>query len=221
MVIVLRFVDIKGILRVHLFDIVHVKNTSSLALKNEIISVLSRHGLNIQNIHGQGYDGANNMRGQFNGLQALIANECPYAYYIHCLAYRLQLILVTPSSEVLHMETFFEKLKYIVNSCTSSAKRNDELHDFQIEETTQMTQTGELEIGSGLNQIGNLQRAGDTRWGSHLKSVTSLITMFNATRRVLDHIIEEGNTPTQRGQAFLALESLKSFEFVLILHFVK
>ncbi|GAA0166479.1 hypothetical protein LIER_21625 [Lithospermum erythrorhizon] len=158
------------------------------------------------------------MRGQFNGLQALIANECPYAYYVHCLAHRLQL---TASSEVLHIKIFFEKLKYIIDSYTSLPKRNDELHNFQTEETTQMTQICELETGSGLNHIGNLQRAGDTRWGSHLKSVTSLIIMFNATHRVLDHIIEEGNIPTQRGQAFLALESLNSFEFVLILHFVK
>ncbi|GAA0146515.1 hypothetical protein LIER_06448 [Lithospermum erythrorhizon] len=147
MVIVLRFVDRKGNLREYLFDIVHVKNTSSL---------ISRHDLNIQNIRGQGYDGANNMRSQFNGLQALTANKCPYAYYIHCLAHHLQLTLVTTSSEVLYMETFFEKLKYIFNSCTGSAKRNDELHDFQTEETTQMTQTCEFEIGSRLNQIGDL-----------------------------------------------------------------
>ena len=34
------------------------------------------------------------MRGMWNGLQVLILNDCPYAYYIHCFAHRLQLALV-------------------------------------------------------------------------------------------------------------------------------
>ena len=37
------------------------------------------------------------MRGMWNGLQALILNDCLYAYYIHCFAYRLQLALVKTS----------------------------------------------------------------------------------------------------------------------------
>ncbi|XP_017625042.1 uncharacterized protein LOC108468683 [Gossypium arboreum] len=32
-----------------------------------------------------------------------------------------------------------------------------------------------------MNQIGTLQRPGETRWGSHLNSVTSLLKMYNAT----------------------------------------
>jgi hypothetical protein len=39
------------------FDLVHVKDTSVLTLKNKISNVLSYHRLDIQNIHGQGYDG--------------------------------------------------------------------------------------------------------------------------------------------------------------------
>ena len=58
-------------------------------LKQGICSILSHHNLNIQNVRGQGYDGASNMRGEWNGLQALILQECPYAYYVHCLAHQL------------------------------------------------------------------------------------------------------------------------------------
>jgi hypothetical protein len=64
MAIVLRFVDKDGFIQEHFFDLVHVKNTSALTLKNGIYDVLSRYGLNIQNIRGQGYDGASNMRGE-------------------------------------------------------------------------------------------------------------------------------------------------------------
>jgi hypothetical protein len=29
------------------------------------------------------------MRGEWNGLQALFFKDCPYAYYVHCLAHKL------------------------------------------------------------------------------------------------------------------------------------
>jgi hypothetical protein len=69
--------------------------------------VLSNHGFNIQNLQGQGYDGTSNMRDELNGLQALLIQECPYAYYVHCYAHRLQLALIDASKEVLPISQFF------------------------------------------------------------------------------------------------------------------
>ncbi|GAV57999.1 LOW QUALITY PROTEIN: Dimer_Tnp_hAT domain-containing protein, partial [Cephalotus follicularis] len=43
-----------------------------------------------------------------------------------------------------------------------------------------MIDTGELETGRSANQL-TLQRASDTRWSSHLNSITSLMRMFHAT----------------------------------------
>ena len=45
-------------------------------------------------VRGQGYDGASNMRGEFNGLRALIMRENSSAYYVHCFAYQLQVVIV-------------------------------------------------------------------------------------------------------------------------------
>ncbi|GAV82577.1 LOW QUALITY PROTEIN: Dimer_Tnp_hAT domain-containing protein, partial [Cephalotus follicularis] len=47
-------------------------------------------------------------------------------------------------------------------------------------EVARMIDTGELET-CRANQIETLQRAGDTRWSSHLNSITSLMRMFHAT----------------------------------------
>jgi hypothetical protein len=77
MYIVLRFVDKNGFIQEHFFDIVHVKDISASTLKDEISVVLSQHRLDIQNIRGQGYDGASNMCGERKGLQALFLNDCP------------------------------------------------------------------------------------------------------------------------------------------------
>ena len=89
MAIVLRFVNVQGLLQERFFEIVHVKDTTSLTLKKKISKVLTRHNLHIRDLRGQGYDGASNMRGAFNGLQALFRNECEYAYYVDCFAHRL------------------------------------------------------------------------------------------------------------------------------------
>ncbi|XBH56299.1 hypothetical protein VPH35_078169 [Triticum aestivum] len=120
MALILRFVDKGGVLQERFFDLIHVENTRSLTLKNKLTYVLSNHGFDIQNLRGQGYDGASNMRGDLNGLQALFLQECPYAYYAHCYAHRLQLALVDASKEVVPISQFFQKLVCLVNTVNSS-----------------------------------------------------------------------------------------------------
>ncbi|GKB46942.1 zinc finger MYM-type protein 1-like protein, partial [Tanacetum coccineum] len=44
----------------------------------------------LKELRGQGYDGASNMRGEFNGLKALILKENESTYYVHCFAHQLQ-----------------------------------------------------------------------------------------------------------------------------------
>ncbi|XP_062080346.1 uncharacterized protein LOC133785104 [Humulus lupulus] len=59
--------------------------------------------------------------------------------------------------------------------------RNDELKDTQSIELACKILNDEIESGTWLNQIGTLKQARDTRWGSHLDSISSLLKMFNAT----------------------------------------
>ncbi|XP_023769031.1 uncharacterized protein LOC111917599 [Lactuca sativa] len=100
MAIVVRFFDQDGHVKERFLDLICVNDTTSLTLKNEILCSLSYHKLSVQDIRGQGYDGASNMRGEWNGLQALLLKECPYAYYIHCFAHQLQLTLIAASKDV-------------------------------------------------------------------------------------------------------------------------
>ena len=84
-----------------------------------------------------------------------------------------------------------------------------------------MCAIGDLQSGKGLNQIGTLQKPGDTRWSSHLRSISSLINMFSATCDVLLNIIDDGATSAQRAEADAAYEALTSFKFVFILHLMR
>ncbi|QHN82620.1 Zinc finger MYM-type protein [Arachis hypogaea] len=220
MAIVLRFVTLDGFVKERFFDLVHVTDTCATTLKKELISVLSHYNLQVENIRGQGYDGASNMRGEWNGLQALFLKDSPQAYYVHCFAHRLQLALVAASREVLQIHEFFTQLNSIVTIVSASSKRHDQLQEAQAIENANLVAQNELETGKGANQISTLQRAGDTRWSSHFNSICSLVKMFTATNIVLN-IIEDGTTYAQRGEAYGVSKILLSFEFVFTLHLMK
>uniref|UniRef100_A0A8R7UHK3 DUF4371 domain-containing protein n=1 Tax=Triticum urartu TaxID=4572 RepID=A0A8R7UHK3_TRIUA len=91
MAIILRFLDDNGELQERFLAIKHITDCTSAGIKEALFHVLKYHGLSINRLHGQGYDGASNMRGEFNGLQKLIRDESPYAFYVHCFAHQLQL----------------------------------------------------------------------------------------------------------------------------------
>jgi len=217
MALVLRFVDQDGVVQERFFDLIHVKDTRALTLKKEISHVLSSHGFDVQNLRGQGYDGASNMKGEFNGLQALFLRECPYAYYVHCYAHRLQLALVAAAKDVVPVTQFFQHLLFIVNTVDSSSKRHDELHDAQMVELARLLVIDELETGQGANQIRSLKRPGDTRWGSHLGSISSLMDMFNPVSSVLQKLAADSSPGTYRADGDTSFNYLTSFEFVFIL----
>jgi hypothetical protein len=67
------------------------------------------------------------MPGEWNGLQALFLRECPYAYYVHCFAHKLQLALVTTSREAKSINQFFVNLNFTINIVVGYSKRNDKL----------------------------------------------------------------------------------------------
>lgn len=56
---------------------------------------------------GQGYDGANIIRGEFNGLKALILKENESAFYFHCFAHQLHLALVSVEKKYIQINDLF------------------------------------------------------------------------------------------------------------------
>ncbi|XP_021768819.1 uncharacterized protein LOC110733079 [Chenopodium quinoa] len=157
------------------------------------------------------------MRGEWNGLQALFLSDCPYAYYVHCFAHRLQLALVAASRDVRVIHQFFSNLTFIINVIVSSPKRVDQLQSIKSDEIKRLLSIGEIDSGRGANQTSTLKKAGDTRWGSHLYSIRSLMKMFDATVLVLEHISNDKScNSSQRGDADAALDLMISFDFVFI-----
>ncbi|XP_060195068.1 uncharacterized protein LOC132624280 [Lycium barbarum] len=78
--LVLRYVNKEGKVIERFLGLVQVKDTSAKSLKEAIYSLLLDHSLSRSQIRGQGYDGANNMQGEINGLKTLILKDNSSAY---------------------------------------------------------------------------------------------------------------------------------------------
>jgi hypothetical protein len=62
---------------------VSVENQSADTISNKIISSLNNLNISINKLCGQGYDGAANMSGIYNGVQEKISKKVENAPYVH------------------------------------------------------------------------------------------------------------------------------------------
>ncbi|KAG8651166.1 hypothetical protein MANES_07G097204v8 [Manihot esculenta] len=70
--VVIRYVNKFKCVVENFLGIVHVNDTSASSLEKTIESLIFTYGLSVSNLRGQGYNGASNLRGEFNGLKSLI-----------------------------------------------------------------------------------------------------------------------------------------------------
>ena len=67
-------------------------------ITNAIVSSLDELGLSLNDIRGQGYDGASTMSGERTGVQRQIRDIQPRALYTHCAGHSLNLAIVSSCS---------------------------------------------------------------------------------------------------------------------------
>ncbi|CAO2170109.1 unnamed protein product [Urochloa humidicola] len=75
MAVVLRYVDKHGIVKERFVGLVHVTETTSSHLKSSIDSLFAKLKLSLQQVRGQGYDGASNMRAATNSLSLALQRK--------------------------------------------------------------------------------------------------------------------------------------------------
>ena len=98
----------------------------------------------------QSYDGANVMSGTRGGVQTKIKQKYKYAYFVHCYAHQLNLIMQKATSQNAKVKIFFSNLSAIPNFFSSSTHRADVLEEI-------------------VNR--KLPRVATTRWNYNIRTV--------------------------------------------------
>ncbi|XP_048594755.1 zinc finger MYM-type protein 1-like [Brassica napus] len=217
MAVVFRFVDKSGLVKERFVGVTHVKETSSLSLKSAVDDLFAKHGLSLKQLRGQGYDGASNMKGQFNGLRALVARENSSAYYVHCFAHQLQLVVVAVAKKSFEVSNFFDMVSTLLNVVVASCKRKDTLLDMNRKRVEEGIDSGDINTGTGQNQEISLPRPGNTRWGSHYKTLLRLVELFPSVIEILESVQDEGADDSKRCQAYGLLKYFHTFDCVFYL----
>ncbi|EOA25185.1 hypothetical protein CARUB_v10018496mg [Capsella rubella] len=154
------------------------------------------------------------MKGEFNGLRALVVRENNAAYYVHCFAHQLQLVVVAIAKKHFEVGDFFDMISTLVNVVGASCKRQDMIRETYRKKVQEGISSGEINTGTGLNQEISLQRPGNTRWGSHQRTLQRLVELFSSIIEVLEYIQNEGVEDSKKRQAYGLLKYFHTFDCV-------
>jgi len=219
--ICLWYVDKKGSVVERFLGVIHVENSTSLRLKTAVEKLLMEHSLSLSMVCGQGYDGASNMKGHANGLRKLIMDDCPSTYCVHCFAHQLQLTLQEVARENPDYDWFFDQVRFLLNLIENSCKKTQMLRVAQAQSIVEALELGDIKMGKGLNQEMGLARPGDTRWGSHYKTIMHLISLYPSIRKVLIKVGDDRSQKTKCAHAQTMLTIFRSYEFVFMAHLMQ
>lgn len=179
---------------------VPTSSTTGQNLALLIMQCLRDFNLDCTYLVGQGYDGAANMSGAFNGVQALIRENYRHALYLHCASHSLNLAICTASGipEIRNCLGTIEKLYDFFNTPKRKA-----ILDAAIEKCDDVT-------------VKTLKRLNLTRWVSKLDSVDDFTELIEPIDQALNEIGENDSSSN-----VTSLIKAMDFEFILSVLIIK
>ena len=162
MAVCLRYVCNSEVREV-LIKLVIANETTGKALYEQIKTELCNLGLDFTNIVACSFDGAANMKGQYNGLQAHLKRDNPKIIYTHCLAHCLNLVIIDSVKSSLAAENLFGLLESSAVFLSDSHKR--------IDVWNKLTKCSY----KGHDKLQRLQKIGATRWWSKDKALSAIV----------------------------------------------
>lgn len=171
------------------------------SLSNLIINSLEKFGLDLDNLVGQGYDGASNMSGQFNGVQAIIRRNYPKAIYVHCAAHSLNLA-ISKSCEIPQ-----------IRNCLNTIEK---LYDFFNTPKRQNVLLKKIDESDNNPSSKTLKRLCATRWTSKYEAVQDFLELFGYVAESLDEI----SGWKESGDANMLRNSLNDSDFLVAIQII-
>ena len=173
----IRWVDDDYAVHEDTLGLIQLPNTKSVTIFQAIKDILIRCSLPHSQCRGQAFDGAANMSGVRNGVQAQVKSEASQALYVHCLAHNLNLCLkdVTKASDLVRNVMGF--IYDLIQLIKFSPKR---LTLFEILKK-------EVSINNG-DSTPSLRMLCPTRWTIRYTSIDSIIRNYQILQTALEEI---------------------------------
>lgn len=106
---------------------VAIQERTGRGILRYILEEFSKYQLDIHNCRGQGYDNGSNMKGKHIGVQKLMLQEEPRAFFTPCSSHNLNLMVQEAAAASGDNFDFFSKVQEIYNFFSASTKRWDML----------------------------------------------------------------------------------------------
>ncbi len=174
----------------------------SEGLSKLILEFLDKCELSNMPIIAQSYDGASVMSGKNRGVQAIIRETHPHAVYIHCLAHRVNLVVVDSCAAVSAATAFFNTLQALyVHFC----QPGNHASLIRVRDTL------------GIKNFQEMSSLSTTRWSCRYENCKAVLTNYELIKQVLE---EEVNQAQDKNcvEAIGLLSCIQKPEFVVSLY---
>ena len=204
MALCIRYYDVeKNKLEEQFIGFSECESTTGENLANAFIAKLQEAGLDIQNIRGQGYDGAANMSGCHRGVKTRIQQIVPEAIYTHCKAHNLNLAIIHASKNAL-VRNMLDIVQQITFHFNYSAKRQGNFQNCLA------TDAESTEAMQGRRKLRSLC---ETRWSARADLLFTFKSAFTTVCSSLEDLAQNQNDP----KALNFLNAIQSFDFIVAL----
>ena len=192
------------------------KKTTADALLSLIKSSLTAFNLPFSGIRGQGYDGASNMSGRNNGLQAKVAGENAMALYLYCFGHQLNLVVQDSLVALPEVAIALERMNGVVTFIRNSPKKMGRFKEI-LEVSKQ-----ENEASNFTHDNHSIRPLCPTRWVMRLPAIDAFLSHYSTIIDFLVDIKEDRTEPVKnRGEADSFLRSLETFQNYFCLRVVQ
>ena len=175
-------------------------STTGQSLFDLIKNTLQLHTLDLNNLVGQGYDGASNMSSARVGVSGRMQNEAPRAIYIHCYGHQLNLSAQKSMTQVPSFRNCLGTVQEIYNFIEASPKRHALFKETQ-------KQRSEKEL--------TLKSQSKTRWACRKAATSALKQRLPATLQTLLHVDESDPKLTSKCNGLIS--NMLTYEFIFSL----
>ncbi|VDI82425.1 Hypothetical predicted protein [Mytilus galloprovincialis] len=187
MALCIRYVDRTATVFEDFIGFIEKEKVDAESIATAIVNYVQECGLNMDNLRGQGYDGASVMSGNISGVKARIQQIQPKAYYHHCRAHVLNLVVATSCKALPEIRNLFDSVSY--------GFLVEVPNEWLLFQDTCLVTTL-INFDTLIEKAGkkhSIQKLCETRWTARVDTLSSLIAKYKSITQSLQDILDESS----------------------------